>query len=318
MRIGSRGSALALTQSRYVLSLLPGGADHHSIEVIETQGDRNADLSFRRMTGKGVFTKEIEVAMLERRIDLAVHSLKDLPTEETPGLRIAALLAREDPRDALVSRHRAPLDKLPAGAIVGTSSLRRRSQLLARRPDLRVVELRGNVPTRLERVREGRCDAVIVAAAGLKRLGLFDQVTEVIDESVMLPAPGQGVLALQIRADDDASAKAVAALHDPAAAAESGAERSLLTGLGGGCLVPIGARGRVSGSAEGGGNGGNRGGTIELTAYVGHPDGRPSLRLSLDGSAEAAVEIGRRLAESLLEAGAREILAEVRSDEVFP
>ena len=306
MRIGSRGSALALTQSRHVMGLLPGGADHHTIEIVETQGDRNPDLSFRRLGGKGIFTKEIEVAMLERRIDLAVHSLKDLPTDETPGLRIAALLQREDPRDALVSRDRIPLNELHAGATVGTSSLRRRSQVLARRPDLRVVELRGNVPTRLERVREGRCDAVIVAAAGLKRLGLFEHATEVIEESVMLPAPGQGVLAIQIRADDAASAEAVAKLHDPAAAAEADAERSLLTGLGGGCLVPIGARGKVEG------------GRIELRGYVGHPDGRPSVRLSLEGPAGSAVEIGRRLAASLLEAGAREILAGVRSDEVFP
>ena len=306
MRIGSRGSALALTQSRHVLSLLPGGADAHTLQIIETQGDRNQDLSFHRMDGKGIFTKEIEVAMLEGRIDLAVHSLKDLPTEETPGLRIAALLVREDPRDALVTRDRTPLDKLPAGAKVGTSSLRRRSQLLARRPDLVVEELRGNVPTRLARALEGPLDAVIVAAAGLKRLGMFDRATEVIEESVMLPAPGQGVLALQIRADDPASAAAVAALHDRDAAAEAEAERSLLTGLGGGCLVPIGARGRVAG------------GRIELSGYVGHPDGRPSIRLSLEGPVESAGDLGRRLAATLLEAGAREILAGVRSDEVFP
>jgi len=306
MRIGSRGSALALTQSRHVLSLLPGGANAHTLEVIETQGDRNQDLSFQRMDGKGIFTREIEVAMLEGQIDLAVHSLKDLPTEETPGLRIAALLVREDPRDALVSRDRIPLDKLPAGAKVGTSSLRRRSQLLARRPDLRVEELRGNVPTRLERARDGRFDAVIVAAAGLKRLGVFDQATEVIEESVMLPAPGQGVLALQIRADDPASAAAVLPLHDSNAAAEAEAERSLLTGLGGGCLVPIGARGRVSG------------GRINLAGYVGHPDGRPSIRLSLEGPVESAADLGRQLAAAFLKAGAREILAAVRSDEVFP
>lgn len=306
MRIGTRGSTLALAQSALVRRLLPGGERAHEIRVIETSGDRNPMASLRRIGGKGVFTKEIEQELLDRRIDLAVHSLKDLPTEETPGLRIGALLRREDPRDALVTRGRVPLAQLPPGATVGTSSLRRQSQLLARRPDLAVRDLRGNVPTRIARVREGALDAILIAAAGLKRLGLLDEAAELIDEEIMLPAPGQGILALQIRTDDKETAEALRPLDDADARAEAGAERALLTGLGGGCMVPVGARGRVSGDR------------LSLAGFVGHPSGRPSIRMSADGAVSAAVDLGQRLAVSLHEAGAKAILAEVRSDEVFP
>jgi hydroxymethylbilane synthase len=306
MRIGTRGSALALAQSTYVRTLLPGGEAAHRLEVIETSGDRNPMASLRRIGGKGVFTKEIEVALLENRIDLAVHSLKDLPTEITPGLAIGALLSREDPRDALVTLDGTTLERLAPGAVVGTSSLRRRSQLLARRPDLSVEDLRGNVPTRLARLEDGRLQAVIVAAAGLKRLQLLARATELIDESVMLPAPGQGILAIQIRASDEAAARAVSALHDAAVAAEAEAERTFLSALGGGCLVPVGARARASG------------GGLSLAGYVGHPSGRPSIRLSLEGATDAAAGLGAELANAMLAQGAREILDEVRSDEVFP
>ncbi len=306
MRIGTRGSALALAQSGRVRELLPGGGDEHTLEVIETSGDRNPHLSLRRIGGTGVFTKEIEVALLERRIDLAVHSLKDLPTEETPGLEIAALLPREDARDALVARGRLRLAGLPPGARVGTSSLRRRSQLLARRPDLSVEELRGNVPTRVAKVKEGLLDAVLVAAAGLRRLGLLEEAAEILDEAIMLPAPGQGVLAVQVRSGDAAATDAARKLHHPATAAEASAERALLLALGGGCLVPVGARARV------------QGGRITLSGYVGHPDGRPSIRSSLEGRPSGAADLGRSLAEMLLGQGAREILDVVRSDEVFP
>ncbi len=306
MRIGTRGSTLALAQSGLVRRLLPGGERAHEIRVIETSGDRNPMASLRRIGGKGVFTKEIEQEMLDGRIDLAVHSLKDLPTEETPGLRIGALLRREDPRDALVTKGRVPLAQLPQGSKVGTSSLRRQSQLLARRPDLAVQDLRGNVPTRIARVREGALDAIVIAAAGLKRLGLIDEAAEILEEEIMLPAPGQGILALQIRADDARSAEALRALDDADARAEAEAERSLLSGLGGGCLVPVGARGRVTG------------GRLTLAGYVGHPSGRPSLRMSVEGAASEAGELGRRLAAMLHGGGAKEILAEVRSDEIFP
>jgi len=304
VRIGTRGSALALAQSRQVQARLDSG--EHELLVIETSGDRNPNVSLRRFGGKGIFTKEIEEALLMGRIDLAVHSLKDLPTEAPPGLRIAAMLPRADPRDAVVARDRIPLDRLPRGAKIGTSSLRRQAQLLARRPDLSPSDLRGNVPTRLARLEEGRFDAIIVAAAGLSRLGLIDRATELLEDSVMLPAPGQGVIAIQIRDDDDATAAAVAALHDSMAEAEATAERALLQALGGGCLVPIGARARV------------HKGLIELSAFVGHPSGRPSLRRSLEGSSADPGAIGRELAEVFLHEGARAILDGVRSDEVFP
>jgi hydroxymethylbilane synthase len=305
MRIGTRGSALALAQSGFVRSLLPG-AEANELEVIETLGDRSPMASLRRIGGKGVFTKEIEEALLMGRIDLAVHSLKDLPTEVTPGLCLAALLKREDPRDALISRSGAKLAELPTGSRIGTSSLRRRSQLLARRPDLIVTDMRGNVPTRIARMEEGRFDAIIVAAAGLIRLNLLARATEVLDESLMLPAPGQGVLAIQIRDDDAHAAAAIGTLHDESAAAEATAEREMLASLGGGCLVPVGARARATK------------GRLALTGFVGHPSGRPSIRLNAEGPVEAPEALGRSLGAALLAHGAQEILAEVRSDEVFP
>jgi hydroxymethylbilane synthase len=306
MRIGTRGSTLALAQSGLVRRLLPGGERAHEIRVIETSGDRNPMASLRRIGGKGVFTKEIEQELLDGRIDVAVHSLKDLPTEETPGLRIGALLSREDPRDAVVTRGRVPLAQLAPRATVGTSSLRRQSQLLARRPDLAVSDLRGNVPTRIARVREGALDAIIIAAAGLKRLGLIEEAVELIDEEMMLPAPGQGILALQIRADDSKTADSLRTLDNADSRAEAEAERSLLSALGGGCMVPVGARGR------------SRDGRLSLAGFVGHPSGRPSIRMSVEGPLHSAADLGRTLASSLHEAGAKEILAEVRSDEIFP
>jgi hydroxymethylbilane synthase len=306
MRIGTRGSALALAQSEHVRALLPGDPSDHRLVIIKTAGDLNPGASLARIGGKGVFTKEIEEALLREEIDLAVHSLKDLPTEERPGLRIGALLPREDPRDALVSREGLSLESLRSGSVVGTSSLRRRSQVLARRPDLRVADLRGNVPTRLARLEEGALDAIVIAAAGLNRLGLADRATQLLDDSVMLPAPGQGVLAIQIRAGDKASAAAIERLNDAVAVAEATAERSLLEGLGGGCLVPVGARARA------------RNGTIELSAFVGHPEGRPSVRSGASGSMAEAASLGRSLAITMLGQGARPILDEVRSAERFP
>jgi hydroxymethylbilane synthase len=303
MRIGTRGSALALAQSGMVQKLLGGEA---TLTVIETTGDRNPLASLRRIGGKGIFTKEIDTALLEGRIDLAVHSLKDLPTEETPGLAIGALLKREDPRDALVSRGGVGLDQLPKGAVVGTSSFRRRAQLLARRPDLMVEDLRGNVPTRIARVLSGTVDAIVIAAAGLIRLGMESEIAEIIDESVMLPAPGQGIVAVQIRADDSETREHLRAIHDPTAEAEAIAERTFLSGLGGGCLVPVGARARA------------RNGTLTLAGFVGHPEGHPSIRKSIEGSSAGAAELGAELARLALAQGAREILDAVRSDEVFP
>lgn len=307
MRIGTRGSALALAQSGHVRERLTNGTpDEVPLEVIETSGDRNPMASLRRFGGKGIFTKEIEEALLLGRVDLAVHSLKDLPTEMTPGLTIGAMLPREDPRDAVIARGGVPLDRLAKGATVGTSSLRRKAQLLAKRPDLNVVDLRGNVPTRLARVEEGKFDAIVVAAAGLRRLGLIDRATELLDDAFMLPAPGQGVVAIQIREGDRATAEAVGRLHDAGAAAEAAAERALLSALGGGCLVPIGARARIAD------------GTLTLAGFVGDPSGRPALRKSAKGTASDPEAVGRELAGMLLHEGARAILDKARGDEVFP
>ncbi len=306
MRIGTRGSALALAQSEHVRASLPGGPREHRLVIIKTLGDLNPNASLSRIGGKGVFTKEIEEALLRNEIDIAVHSLKDLPTDERPGLKLGALLPREDARDAFVSREGVPFERLRSGATVGTSSLRRRSQVLARRPDLRVTDLRGNVPTRLARLEDGTLDAIIVAAAGLNRLKLSNRATQLLDEAMMLPAPGQGVLAIQIRAGDRATADLVLALNDGEAAAEATAERALLEGLGGGCLIPVGARARA------------KDGTLELNAYVGHPDGRPSIRSSAVGRAAEPADLGRALAVTMLGQGARPILDEVRSAERFP
>jgi len=306
MRIGTRGSALALAQSEQVRAALPGDPRDHRLVIIKTAGDLNPSASLARIGGKGVFTKEIEDALLREEIDLAVHSLKDLPTEERPGLRIGAMLTREDARDALVSREGLSLESLRSGSVLGTSSLRRRSQILARRPDLRVADLRGNVPTRLARLEEGILDAIVIAAAGLNRLELSNRATQLLDDSVMLPAPGQGVLAIQIRAGDKATLAAIERLNDAVAVAEAVAERSLLEGLGGGCLVPVGARARAVN------------GTIDLSAFVGHPDGRPSFRSSASGPMAEAANLGRSLAITMLGQGARPILDEVRSAERFP
>jgi hydroxymethylbilane synthase len=306
MRIGTRGSALALAQSEFVRAALSGDGSANSLRVIKTLGDLNPQAALARIGGKGVFTKEIEDALLAGEIDLAVHSLKDLPTESPAGLTIGALLRREDPRDALISRSGAGLDQLPAKAVIGTSSPRRRSQILARRPDVMVQELRGNVPTRLARLEEGRFDAVVVAAAGLRRLNLIDRATELLSEEVMLPAPGQGIVAIQIRDGDAATQAAVRVLDDPTSRAEGLAERSLLAGLEGGCLVPVGARARAEAGA------------ITLAAFVGHPDGRPHMRRTASGRSDAAAEVGATLAIVLLELGARNILDEVRSSERFP
>jgi hydroxymethylbilane synthase len=312
MRIGTRGSALALAQSEHVRGLLSKGGERHELVRIVTTGDRDQDTSLSKIGGKGIFTKEIEAALLEGRIDLAVHSLKDLPTEESPGLAIGALLPREDAQDVLLSRDGVRFESLRQGARVGTSSLRRRSQLLARRPDLDIQDLRGNVPTRIARLEAGLFDAIVLAHAGLRRLGMHGLVTERFEEDLMLPAPGQGIVAVQIRSDDPATSAAVARLHDPVSEAEGTAERTFLAGLGGGCLVPVGALGQVIGDR------------LRLSGYVGAPSGTPSIRKSLEGDVRDASSLGQRLADEMLALGADEILTGARrtgersADEVLP
>lgn len=297
--IGSRGSDLAMTQSRHVAALLEAAHPglRARIAIISTRGDRVLDTPLAKIGGKGLFTEELEAGLLDGSIDIAVHSLKDLPTALPEGLCVAAVPPREDPRDALVCAEASGLDDLPRGARVGTSSLRRRAQLLARRPDLGIVDLRGNVPTRLRKLGDLGIDAVVLAAAGLRRLGLEDRVTEYLEADAMLPAPGQGALGIEARAGDERVRALLAPLHDAAAAAETDAERALLAALGGGCQVPVGARARLDG------------GTIHLDACVCAADGTAVSRAFASGPAADAARLGARVAEALLEQGAADLIA---------
>jgi hydroxymethylbilane synthase len=241
LRIGSRGSQLALWQAHHIGALLRERGHEVELEIIKTTGDKITDVPLAKVGTKGMFTKEIEEALAEGRIDLAVHSLKDLPTELSPGFEIAAVTKRENPRDVFCSCKFKSIDDLPQGARVGTSSLRRQAQLKAVRPDLNIHPLRGNVDTRLRKLEAGEYDAVILAAAGLNRLGKTELVRQVIPVEVMCPAAGQGALGIEIRAGDSLTRQHLAFLDDAAARATTTCERALLNKLGGGCQVPIGA-----------------------------------------------------------------------------
>jgi hydroxymethylbilane synthase len=240
--VGTRGSALALTQTGFVVEALRKAHPSARFETItiHTEGDRST-AALSELGGRGVFVIEIERALLAREIDIAVHSLKDLPADETPRLTIAAVYEREDPRDVLVSRAGVPLDRLPAGAVIGTGSPRRAAQVMAARPDLRIADIRGNVDTRLRKVEDGEYDATVLAAAGLSRLGWLDRATQIFETNQMLPAVGQGALAVQTRADDAAAVAAVGALDHAATRAAVTAERAFERRLGGGCHAAIAA-----------------------------------------------------------------------------
>ncbi len=303
LRIGTRRSPLALWQARHVSALLVAREPELQVELVEivTRGDRILDAPLAKVGGKGLFVKEIEEQLLSRSVDLAVHSLKDMPSELPAGLVLAAVPEREDPRDALVSRRVATLDALPRGARVGTSSLRRACQLLQRRPDLQIVSIRGNVQTRLRKIDE-ELDVGVLAAAGLKRLGLADRIAEALDPSVLLPAVGQGVLALEARADDEPVLSRLRALEHAPTRLAVAAERAFLGRLGGGCQVPIAAHAVV-------GPGG-----LDFRGLVAHPDGSQSVTFSarLDGPSLAAAEaLGRRGAEDVLARGAQRLLDSV-------
>lgn len=300
--IGTRGSKLALWQTNWVkgeLERLHPGLGVN-IEIISTKGDRVLDVSLPKLgeQGKGLFTKELEEAIHERRVDLAVHSLKDLPTELPAGLHIGAISAREDVRDALVAR--AGLDgfnELPPGALVGTSSLRRQAQIRAVRPDLRLEPIRGNVDTRLRKLDDGEFDAIILAAAGLHRLGFAARITEHLNMDLILPAVGQGALAIETRSDDAAVNEIVGKLNHEATQLACRAERAFLKGLGGGCLVPIAAHAAVDETA------------LTLKGLVASTDGREVVRGNVAGLPQDAEQIGNRLAEELIAQGADQILA---------
>ena len=297
LRIGSRGSQLALWQANHISARLRERGHAVELEIIKTTGDKITDVALAKVGTKGMFTKEIEEALAEGRVDLAVHSLKDLPTEIPPGFEIAAITKRENPRDVFCSRKYNRIEDLPHGARVGTSSLRRQAQLKALRPDLAIHPLRGNVDTRLRKLEADEYDAIILAAAGLNRLGKTQLVKQVISADVMCPAAGQGALGIEIRAGDSVLRQHLAFLDDAAARATTTCERALLNKLGGGCQVPIGAFAEV------------RNGRLHLDAIVAHPDGSRLLRESRQGSDPIA--LGESVGETLLGRGGDAILEEV-------
>jgi hydroxymethylbilane synthase len=273
---------------------------------IRTSGDTFVHGPLSRVGGKGLFIKEIEEALQDDQVDLAVHSMKDVPTEITAGLTIAAILERRDPSDALVSRHGKTLNALPTGARIGTSSLRRQAQLLHYRPDLRVVPLRGNLDTRLRKLGTENLDAVVVAAAGMYRLGRQDEITEILPPELSLPAVGQGALGVEIREGDRKVHEVVAPLNHRPTSLAVAAERAFLARLGGGCQVPIAAYGRLDGDQ------------LLLTALVSRPDGSAMVRGERRGPSVDGCEIGIALAEDLLERGADRILEELSKAPITP
>jgi hydroxymethylbilane synthase len=297
LRIGSRGSQLALWQAHHISDLLRAQGHTVELEIIKTTGDKITEVALAKVGTKGMFTKEIEEALLENRVDLAVHSLKDLPTELATDFEIAAITTRENPRDVFCSVNFESIDALPKEADVGTSSLRRQAQLKAVRPDLQIHPLRGNVDTRLRKLESGEYDAIILAAAGLNRLGKTQLIRQVISAEVMTPAAGQGALGIEIRNGDAATRELLVFLDDAAARATTTCERALLSKLGGGCQVPIGAFAEI------------QAGKIHLNALVAHPDGTRILRETRDGTDPQ--QLGSEVGETLLRRGGDAILEEV-------
>ena len=313
LRIATRQSPLALWQAEHVKAQLHAAHPDLTITLIplSTAGDRMLSQTLAGVGGKGLFVKELEDALLENRADLAVHSMKDVTVHVPPGLCLSAFLAAEDPRDALVSNRYATLVELPRGARVGTSSLRRKSQLLALRPDLVVEDLRGNVGTRLTRLDENKFDAVLLACAGLKRLGFASRIREALDVDRFVPAIGQGVIGIECRAADVATRKLLLPLNDAASATRLAAERALNAGLGGSCQAPVAGHAVLRESGIG-----NRESqkTLCLTGLVAVPDGSRIVKDQIEGRADAAAELGIRLADRLLAAGGREILRALADD----
>jgi hydroxymethylbilane synthase len=298
IRIATRKSPLALWQAEHVKSRLQANYPGLKVELLtmSTQGDKILDTPLAKIGGKGLFVKELEQGMLEGKADIAAHSIKDVPMEFPEGLFLATIMPREEPCDAFVSNQYASLDELPQGAVVGTSSLRRRCQLLSRRPDLVIRDLRGNVNTRLGKLDNGDYDAIVLACAGLIRLDMADRIRQRIDSAVLLPAVGQGAIGLEAREGDSETLTMIASLNDSDTHDRISAERALNHRLQGGCQVPIASFATLDGD------------TLHLRALVGEPDGSEIVRGEISGHRSEAVSLGQTLADDLLARGAREIL----------
>lgn len=301
LTIGTRQSLLALWQSNYIAARLREQYPECEVVLkkIVTKGDRILDVPLAKIGGKGLFTKEIEQELIDGTVDLAVHSLKDMPTVLPEGLCLTAITSRANVGDAFVSNNYNSFDELPQGAVLGTSSLRRKAQLLAARPDLKIVDLRGNVDTRLRKLDEGHMDAIILAAAGLERLGYGERIKEVIPAKVCLPAVGQGALAIESRDNDAEVREMLDFLNDEATKQATDAERAFLGLLEGGCQVPIGVHADVEN------------GEIKVEAIIAELDGKKILRDTIVGKAANAAELGRELGKKMLAEGGQEILASI-------
>lgn len=299
--IGTRQSLLALWQSNHIASLLRKQYPDCQVTLkkIVTKGDRILDVPLAQIGGKGLFTKEIETELLDGTVDLAVHSLKDMPTVLPEGLCLTAITTRANVGDAFVSNKYASFSELPQGAVLGTSSLRRKAQLLAVRPDLKIVDLRGNVDTRLRKLDEGQMDAIILAAAGLERLGHADRIREIIPTTVCLPAVGQGALAIECRSDNKEVREMLAFLNDLPTKQATDAERAFLGLIEGGCQVPIGVHAEVEND------------NVKIEAVIASLDGSKVLRNNITGSAANAADLGRKLGQQMLAEGGEQILADI-------
>ncbi len=301
LRIGTRGSQLALFQANWVKDQLIHAHPNLKVSLvkIKTTGDKIQDAPLAKIGGKGLFVKEIEEALIRRKIDLAVHSIKDVPTQFPEGLRLSVITRREDPRDVLISREGKTLKELPRGAKIGTSSLRRQAQLLHYRSDFELIPLRGNLETRLKKLKTMNLDGIILALAGVKRLGFEEKITEIISADISLPAIGQGALGIETRQDDREIEEQIRFLNDKDSSIAVSAERSCLKKLEGGCQVPIAAFAQIAGT------------TLQIDGLVGTIDGKRILREHLEGRLEDAELLGTKLADILLAKGAKEILDEV-------
>ena len=304
IRIATRRSKLAMWQAEHVQALLRSAHPELPVELVpmSTQGDRVLDRALAEVGGKGLFVKELEVAMQQGRADIAVHSMKDVPSELPPGFAIVAALPRANPLDAFISRRYARFADLPQGARVGTSSPRRQAQLRSARPDLVLELLRGNVDTRLRRLDEGGLDAILLACAGLERLGIAHHVSEQLGLDLSLPAVGQGVIGIECRTDDTRSQGVLQALHHPESFTRLGAERAFAATLGGSCHSPIAAHATLAGA------------TLTVRGFIGSPDGSETYRDELVGPAQQAEALGRALAQRMQAAGAGELLERLRQE----